>query len=205
MSAQSRRRTLRAVAPVAGLLAAGLLVWQGSYAAFSATTDNTGNAWATGSLNLTNNGGGATYGGSTTALFNEANLRPGSTGVKCITVQSDAGLGGDMRLWATPSGNAALQAALQVKIDSQTLASASTNVAANCTGFTGTTAGARFNGVLSGMPASWGTAGGTSVTVPTATTRVAYRIEWTLPSSVTDNGLLGKSASAGLTWELQTS
>ena len=37
---QRRRRVLRAVAPVAGLLAVGLLVWQGSYAAFSATTNN---------------------------------------------------------------------------------------------------------------------------------------------------------------------
>ena len=56
MSRTNRRRTVRAVAPVAGLLAAGLLVWQGSYAAFSATTVDTGNAWATGQLNLTNNG-----------------------------------------------------------------------------------------------------------------------------------------------------
>ena len=43
-----RRRALRAAAPVAGLLAAGLLVWQGSYAAFSATTSNTNDAWSTG-------------------------------------------------------------------------------------------------------------------------------------------------------------
>ena len=39
---QRRRRALRAAAPVAGLLAAGLLVWQGSYSAFSATTASTG-------------------------------------------------------------------------------------------------------------------------------------------------------------------
>ena len=58
---QRRRRALRAAAPVAGLLAAGLLVWQGSYAAFSATTDNGSDTWATGSLALTNNGGTGTY------------------------------------------------------------------------------------------------------------------------------------------------
>ena len=63
MSRPNRRRALRAVAPVAGLLAAGLLVWQGSYAAFSATTDNAADAWTTGSLALTNNGGGTTYSG----------------------------------------------------------------------------------------------------------------------------------------------
>ena len=54
---QRRRRVLRAVAPVAGLLAVGLLVWQGSYAAFSATTQNNSDAWTSGSLTLDNNGG----------------------------------------------------------------------------------------------------------------------------------------------------
>ena len=39
---RTQRRLVRAVAPVAGLLAAGLLVWQGSTAAFTATTNNTG-------------------------------------------------------------------------------------------------------------------------------------------------------------------
>ena len=36
-----RRRALRAVTPLAALLVAALLIWQGSNAAFSATTDNT--------------------------------------------------------------------------------------------------------------------------------------------------------------------
>ena len=44
MSSTTRKRAVRAVAPVAGLLAAGLLVWQGSYAAFSSTTINNDNA-----------------------------------------------------------------------------------------------------------------------------------------------------------------
>ena len=33
-------------------LAAGLLVWQGSYAAFSATTSNTDDAWSTGTMEI---------------------------------------------------------------------------------------------------------------------------------------------------------
>ena len=74
---QRRRRVLRAVAPVAGLLAVGLLVWQGSYAAFSATTQNNNDAWVSGALTLDNNGGGAAYAGTTTATFNEPGLKPG--------------------------------------------------------------------------------------------------------------------------------
>ncbi|MDQ1484573.1 MAG: hypothetical protein QOJ62_266, partial [Actinomycetota bacterium] len=56
---ERRRRVVRATAPAFGLLAAGLLVWQGSYAAFSATTQNNNDTWSSASLSLTNNGGTA--------------------------------------------------------------------------------------------------------------------------------------------------
>src|SRR5665213_4284968 len=107
-TAQRRRRIIRAAAPLAGMLAAGLLVWQGSYAAFSATTADNTNAWSSGSLVLTNNGGGATFSTTTTALFNEVNLRPGSTGVKCLTVQSGATTAGVLRLYRSALTDSAL-------------------------------------------------------------------------------------------------
>ena len=47
---ERRRRFVRATAPAFGLLAAGLLVWQGSYAAFSATTQDTTNTWGSATL-----------------------------------------------------------------------------------------------------------------------------------------------------------
>ena len=106
MSRTTRRRAIRAVAPVAGLLAAGLLVWQGSYAAFSANTSNTQDAWDTGQLALTNNGGTATYSGTTSALFNglvagqpENNIKIGSTGTKCITVESTGNIAGALKFY----------------------------------------------------------------------------------------------------------
>lgn len=203
---QRRRRALRAAAPVAGLLAAGLLVWQGSYAAFSATTDNTGNAWSTGNLNLTNNGGGTTYGASTAALFTEPGVRPGSTNVKCITVQSTGTLASNLRLWRGAIGGTAnaagLAAALNVTVDSQNVGAA-VNVQANCTGYTAGTSGAIYNGTLAGMPTTYSTANGTALT-GTPTERIAYRISWTLPSSVTDNTLQGQTATTTFTWETQT-
>ena len=96
-SDQRRRRALRAAAPVAGLLAVGLLVWQGSSAAFSATTVNTADTWSSGQLALTNNGGTTTYAASTAAIFGgatETNLKPGSTGTKCLTVESTGSVAG---------------------------------------------------------------------------------------------------------------
>src|SRR4051812_20415256 len=49
----------------------------GSYSAFSATTDNGTQSWTSGNMTLVNNGGTATYAGSTTAVFNDTNLKPG--------------------------------------------------------------------------------------------------------------------------------
>jgi hypothetical protein len=192
---------LRAAAPLAGLLIAALLVWQGSNAAFSATTDNTGDAWATGNLLLTNNGGGTVYAGTTAALFSETNLKPGNTGFKCITVESTGSLAGNLRLYRgaiTGTNSAALSAVLDVTVDAVAVAAA-TNVQANCTGYTGGSGGALYNGTLSALPTTY--AGAAGMAVAGGTQRVAYRIGWTVNSSA-GNSVQSSSAVANLTWEI---
>jgi len=200
-SDRRRRRALRAATPLAALLVAALLIWQGSNAAFSATTDNTNDAWATGNLALTNNGGGTTYSGTTAALFTENNLKPGATGAKCITVQSSGSLAGDLKLYrGTISGTngAGLSAALDVTVDAVAVSS-TTNVQANCTGYSGATSGAVYNGTLSVMPSTYAAASATAVAG--GTQRVVYRIGWTINSSA-GNTLQSSSAQASLTWEI---
>jgi hypothetical protein len=214
MSGNNRRRGIRVVAPVAGLLAAGLLVWQGSYAAFSATTNNTADAWSTGNLVLTNNGGTATFAGTTTALFAgttlgqpENNIKIGATGTKCITVQSGGSLAGNVKLYrgaVTGANSAALAPQISLTIDAAPVAAA-TNVLANCTGFpaTGIT-NLGTNAQLSTYPSTFAAA--TPVAVAAGTQRVAYRITWTLAttgSNAGDNALQGSTAQADLTWEIQ--
>jgi len=192
---------LRAAAPLAGLLVAALLVWQGSNAAFSATTDNTGDAWATGNLLLTNNGGGAAYAGTTAALFTENNLKPGNTGFKCITVESTGSLAGNLRLYRgaiTGTNSAALSAVLDVTVDAVAVAAA-TNVQANCTGYTGGSGGALYNGTLSAMPTTY--AGASGMAVAGGTQRVAYRIGWTVNAGA-GNSVQSSSAVANLVWEI---
>jgi len=196
-----QRRMLRAAAPLAALLVAALLVWQGSNAAFSATTDNTGDAWATGNLVLTNNGGGTVYAGTTSALFTETNLKPGNTGFKCITVQSGGSLAGNLRLFRgaiTGTNSAALSAVLDVTLDAVAV-SASTNVQANCTGYTGGSSGALYSGTLDAMPTTY--AGASGIAVAGGTQRVAYRIGWTLNSGA-GNSVQSSSAAANLMWEI---
>lgn len=218
MSRTTRRRAVRAVAPVAGLLAAGLLVWQGSYAAFSASTNNTSDAWATGNLNLTNNGGttgAGTYAGTTAALFKgttagqpENNLKIGSTGTKCITVESTGSLPGALKLYrGTISGtNSALLAPqVSLTVDAFTLG-AGVNVGNDCVGFPAGAPTSIANGVaLSALPTSYALASA-SMPVAGGTQRVAYRIAWTITSTgsnTTDNNLQNSSAIADLTWEIQ--
>jgi hypothetical protein len=196
-----KRRTLRAATPLAALLVAALLIWQGSNAAFSAVTDNTGDAWATGNLALTNNGGGTTYSGTTAALFNEGNLKPGDTGAKCITVQSSGTLDGILKLYRGTIGGtngAALAAALDLTVDAAGVG-ASTNVPANCTGYPGGTSGAVFNGTLDTMPDTYAAAAGTAVVG--GTQRVVYRIGWTVNAGA-DNSVQSSSTVADLTWEI---
>jgi hypothetical protein len=196
-----RRRALRAATPFAALLVAALLIWQGSNAAFSATTDNTSDAWATGSLALTNNGGGTSYAGTTAALFTESNLKPGDTGAKCITVQSGGTLAGNLRLYRgaiSGTNSAALAAVIDVTIDAVAVGAA-TNVPANCTGYSGGTSGAVYNGTLSAMPTTY--AGASGMAVAGGTQRVAYRIGWTINSSA-GNSVQSSSAQANLTWEI---
>ena len=202
-SDRRRRRALRAAAPLAALLVAALLVWQGSNAAFSAITDNTANAWTTGSLTLTNNGGGTTYAASTTGIFAETNLKPGDTGAKCITVHSGGTLPGSLRIYrgaVTGTNSAALAAVLDVSVDA-VVVGAATNVQANCTGYTGGTSGAVYTGTLNGMSTTYAGAAGTSVALTGGAERVVYRIGWTVNSSA-GNSVQSSSAQADLVWEV---
>jgi hypothetical protein len=196
-----KRRALRSATPIAALIIAALLIWQGSNAAFSASTDNTNDAWSTGSLALSNNGGGTVYAGSTTALFTETNLKPGDTGAKCITVQSGGTLPGNLRLYRgaiSGTNGAALAAVIDVTVDAVGVA-ASTNVQANCTGYPGGTSGAVYNGTLNAMPSTYAGASGTAVAG--GTQRIVYRIGWTINSGA-GNSVQSSSAQANLIWEI---
>ena len=80
------KKTTQALAIVAtpvALVALGASVYQASYAAFTGQTRNSGNEWATGSVKLTDDDNGA-------ARFRVANMLPGDTQTKCITVTADA-------------------------------------------------------------------------------------------------------------------
>lgn len=193
-----RRRALRAVTPLAALLIAALLVWQGSNAAFSASTNNTNDTWSTGNLALTNNGGGASYSVSTAALFAETNLKPGATGTECLTVRSDGSLPGSLRLYRgaiTGTNGASLATWVNLTI---TAAPVTADVTSNCSGFPGASTSV-YNGTLAGMPDTYAAANAMTLSGG-ANERVAYRIVWTIGDA--PNSVQSSTAIATLTWEV---
>jgi hypothetical protein len=200
-----RRRALRAAAPVAGLLAAGLLVWQGSYAAFSATTQNNTDAWVTGSLALTNDGGTGTFLGTTTATFNELGLKPGSSATKCITVKSTGTAAGSLKMYESALADSAPSLGAQIQL-SILAAPVAADVLANCAGFPGAgTTTVATNTPLTTFPVSYAAAVG-PVAVASGPQMVAYQISYTFVSTGTtagDNALQSKTVTAGFTWEIQ--
>jgi len=202
---ERRRRVVRATAPAFGLLAAGLLVWQGSYAAFSATTVDTGNAWATGQLNLTNNGGTAAYSAATSATFGGNNLKPGSTGTTCLTVKSVGTAAGTLAMYESSLADSAPSLGAQIQL-TVTQAVAGADVLANCAGFpvAGVTT-VVSNQPLSTFPTTFATAVGTTA-IASGTVLEAYKVVWTFVTTGTtagDSALMGKTATAGFTWEVQ--
>jgi hypothetical protein len=90
-TARTRRLATLIIGPTA-ILVAGLLVWQGSNAAFTATTRNAGNNWATGSVVLSDDSLGA-------AAFRVTGVTPGQTGSKCLVVTSQSTVPGEVRFY----------------------------------------------------------------------------------------------------------
>ncbi len=200
-----RRRVLRAAAPVAGLLAAGLLVWQGSYAAFSASTDNGTEAWNTGQLTLTNSPGTGTYGGSTSPVFVENNLTiPSATVSKCVTVKAGGTLGGTLNFYrGALVGNAALATQISLTIKRSAVTAADPAIPVGCAGFV--SAATIATTTLNALPTTYGTGLG-GVVVPTGTQFVVYQFTYqvvTTGSNAGDNALQNTAASAPFNWEIQ--
>lgn len=220
MQETRRRRFARAGAVPIGLLAAGALVFAGSQSAFTATTDNAGNTWSAGKVDLKNNGGKTTAGAadfavnSTPAAFPATGggtnlvMRPGATDSKCIVVENTSD-------WTTPvkfyftnvdgtftaPGTAKLSTELLVKVE---FAAGSSP---NCTGFTssGTIFGATGSGAVmptSGAGTTYASGFGAWTPVGGSASYATYKITWTLPSTAT-NAVQNSTATATFNWEQQ--
>jgi hypothetical protein len=193
------RKIWTTIATPVAVLAAGALVWQASYAAFSGTTRNSGNNWSTGSVALTDDDAGS-------ARFHATAMVPGDTETKCITVTANASVPGVVKGYTlnpvlSPSG---LQDHILVSMNY-----GSGGGFGSCTGFvsagvifpaTSLTTLSAYNSYANG-PGSWAVVAGTQSRT--------YQITWTfdatgMTQTQLDN-LQGAQTGIDLQWELQSS
>jgi hypothetical protein len=166
----------------------------GAYSAFVGRAPNTGNTFASGSLELGDNDGDA-------AMLSLAGAKPGDTDTSCITVRSKGTLDADVRLYATTAGT--LPPYLTATI---TRGTGSWSAFDNCAGFAADAGGGvLYSGPLSAIGTDWATgivdALAGAAEVWTAGEEHTYRISVT-PSA--DPRGQGKTGTATFTWEARS-
>ncbi len=169
------------------LLTAAFIV-TASIAAFSDTTDNSGNTWSAGTVILTDDDAGS-------ATFIVSDMAPLATATECIVVTySSSMLPADVNLYGV-SGGTGLDAYLDVTVEE-----GSGGIFGNCAGFTPTST--IFTGTLTSFAATHTNfATGAGAWNPAANPESrTYRFTVTLQ----DNNLAqGLNATATFTWEAQ--
>jgi hypothetical protein len=192
-STRTRRILALSSGPVA-ILVAGLMVWQGSEAAFTAETFNAGNNWQAGSVTLSNDGTGG-------AMFSIGSLVPGQTGTHCIVVTA-TGVAGVVKTYTQDNVSDGLQNNITMKIEQGT-----GGTFADCTDFTPeathatqplATLFADHTSYATGI-LPWSTSAGTE----SKTYRFTWAFDTTGLTEAQVNALEGKSVRTTIEWELQ--
>lgn len=196
---QSVRRTVGVLTVPAAVLLASGMVWQASQAAFSDTTRNSGDSWATGTVVLADDDAGS-------ARFQATNLRPGATETRCITVTSSASLAGQVRLFAinavtSPSG---LEQHILMTVDEGTGGSFG-----SCTGFTAaaTDVTATSLATIASTHTDFATGLGTWSPTGTPPESRTYRFTWAFDTTgmtqTQVDALQGAHTGIDFEWEIQ--
>lgn len=182
--------------PVAALATLGL-VGQASYSAFSSKTTNPGNNLAVGTVNLADDDAGS-------ALLSLTNLKPASSGSRCLAVTSTGSLPSAVKLYTT---DATVTRGLSSYV-TLTVTQGTGGTFSSCTGFTPTSSGSVvFSGTLASLTSSatsYGSGLGswapTGKAAETRTFQVAYTVSGTTPDSAQ-----GGTVAFDLVWEAQNS
>jgi hypothetical protein len=134
---------------VAVVLLAALAGMAMTFSAFTSTTGNAANQFASGSVVLTDNDSGST-------LFSMAGMQPGSEQTKCLTVGYAGSLDALVRLYGTTTSTAGRDLApyLDVEITRGSFSGA-TPANQDCTGFTASST--LYSGTLAAYPADYAT------------------------------------------------
>jgi hypothetical protein len=189
----ARRGGLLLAGVLAGLLGSATLVWQGTNAAFTATTGNGANSWSSGTVVVSDDDSGS-------ALFTTGPLVPGDTGARCIAVTYSGSIAANVRLYPS-SASGALAPYLTLVVE-QGSGAGNVGSASTCTGFAGTTVWSGTLAAFASSATSFGTGIGTFA--PTGSGQVqVYRLTWTLDAATPD-AAQGATATTSLVWQAQS-
>lgn len=195
----TRTRRLMLTALVVGLI--GFVAGAGTYAAFSSTTSNGGNAFdnafAVGNVYISDNDAGA-------AMLTLTNAMPGDSAQGCIEITSTASLDSTLTLYGGPAGALTPYLTLVVTrgIDPAPAFSSCAGFTPDPTDYIGAGPGVIYVGPLSSYPAGYAS----GITDPTAASpeswttseKHSYKFVVTLSSDPAAQGLSG---SATFVWE----
>lgn len=191
-------RVLVGIATPLALLGAAGMVYQASSAAFTGQTRNSGNEWSTGAVNLTDDDNGQ-------SRFQVANMLPGDTETKCITVTATSSVPSTVKGYTINpvSSVAGLENRIMVSIKSGT-----GGTFADCAGFVAT------DDVVTGVPLSALAANDTyeealgGWTVPVGTHERTYQFTWRFDTDGMTQAqvdqLQGAKTGIDMQWEMRT-
>jgi hypothetical protein len=181
------------------------LSFQGTQAAFTATTSSVGN-FSAGTVTITDDDSAA-------ALFTATGLKPGATDSKCIAVTYTGSLANEVRLYTAvteadgAADGALLDSHLTVTVEYDTV---TTGAFSGCGDFV--SEGTIYTGTLAAMAAAHsnfgngralGSANGATAWTPATNNKRVFRITYLLATNAPDT-VQGDSAQATFTWEAQS-
>ncbi len=181
---------VRISSAVLAVLAAFLMAFQATSAAFSAQTANEANAFAAGTVAISDDDAGV-------AMFNLSAMAPGDSSVGCIEVTYSGSLDPEVRLFGAATAGNGLEAFLDLTVErgDGTCATFGTSTAVWTNGTDGDLGVflATATNYATGQDDWQPTGGGPDDTVP-------YRFTARLQD---DNGAQGKTVTVTFTWEAQ--
>lgn len=190
-------RTRKVLLTLTVLGGAGAAAGVGTYSAFTATTANTGNSFAAGTVVIDDNDGA-------TAMLSLSNAKPGDSDTSCTRIRYTGSLSSTVRLYGSVSGSLASYLTLTVTrgTDSSPSFDSCTGFTADATDYNGNGAGVVYSGTLAAFPASYAA----GIVDPKASTpeswtndeQHSYRFTISLQNN---NAAQGLSASGSFTWE----
>lgn len=190
---RSNQRKLLLTLVVLGLL--GSIAGWATFSAFSATTVNSNNSFAAGTVSITDNDAGG-------AMYSVSNKKPGDTAVACIQVTYTGSIDSSVKIYAStiPAFGQYVNLLVETGTGSPTFPS--------CTGFTPDAAPTLYSGTLKAFADTYtsfatGLADnpGAIATKWVTNDAVVYKFTLTLQDNNSANG--GSTGTHSFTWEAQ--